>query len=334
LNKEDLKKRLEKIKIRKVDKRLEFKKRIVSKKKIKDAEEKFKEAQEKLEEAKEKLENRKKLLQEAQEAGDEKGIKEHAKQGLLRATDAIIAHLEKVKNKVKESEDLSEEEVSSIVADLDAKIVEINDAKATAEAAATKEEIRTAAKKINAAWKRIKVKTEQHARNLVNEKVRGILKRSEQLERKLDRILAEMEEKGIEVEAIDEKESQFSNKVAEARDKLKQSQEKFKEAKATGIDEDRKSLLEETKSLAREAHDSLKEAHDILKEIVRSIKASYKEADFEAEDELIEIVDEEELEYEEKEKIKVEIEGTLIAEQQSIIDALVNSLNATNTNAE
>ena len=44
LNKEDLKKRLEKIKIRKVDKRLEFKKRIVSKQKIIQSEKEFEEA--------------------------------------------------------------------------------------------------------------------------------------------------------------------------------------------------------------------------------------------------------------------------------------------------
>jgi hypothetical protein len=220
---------------------------------------------------------------------------EYEKNGWLRAAEAIINHLEKVKSKVQESEDLDEKETESIIADINAKIDEINDAKADVEAATTKEEIRAAAKKINVAWKRIKAKSKIHAREVVNGKVRSLVKRSEHLEKKLDRILAEMEEKGIDVEGIDEKVTQFSDKIAEARDKLRQSNEKFKEAKATGVDEDRKTLLEEAKALAREAHDDLKEAHDILKEIVREIKASYREADFETDDEddLIEIEDEE-----------------------------------------
>ena len=124
--------------------------------------------------AEEKISERRRLLLAAKESGDEDAVIDHAKQGLLRAADAIIAHLEKVKSKAQESEQLSEEEVNGIVADLDAKIAEINDAKAAVEAATTKEEIREQAKKINAAWKRIKAKAEQHARNLVNENVRGI----------------------------------------------------------------------------------------------------------------------------------------------------------------
>ncbi|MBI2522765.1 hypothetical protein HYW19_00075 [Candidatus Woesearchaeota archaeon] len=332
LNKEKLKEKLDKIQIKKVDERLKFKARIVSEDKIKSAREKFEKAEENLHDAEEKINERRRLLLAAKESGDDEAVIEHAKQGLLRAADAIIAHLEKVKSKVQESEQLSEEEVNEIIADLDAKITEINDAKAAVEAAATKEEIRDAAKNINAAWKRIKSKTEQHTRNLVNEQVRGILKRSEHLERKLDRILAEMEEKGIEVEGIDEKVAAFSEKVADARDKLKQSQEKFREAKATGVEDERKALLEKAKSLAREAHEALKEANNILKEIVMEIKEVYKEADFEKEgkEDLVEVVEEDK----EKQKAEVEIEGILTPEQQSIVDNLVNSLQGAKTSAE
>src|SRR3989338_6157441 len=320
LNSAELKSRLEKIKIVKVDAKLEFRKRIVAEQRIALAEEMFNDAEERLHEAKEKLEKRRKLLLEAKSSGDEGAIIEHAKQGLLRAADAIISHLEKVKSKAQESEDLSEEEANEIVADIDAKIAEINDAKAAIEAATTKEDIREQAKKINAAWKRIKVKAEQHARSLINGGFGGILKRSEALERKIDRILAEMEERGIDVSSIEEKVAEFSDKVAGAREKLKQSNEKFKEAKSTGIDEERKALLEEAKTLAREAHDALKEAHDILNEIIREIKAVYKEADFEEEEELVEVVEEDE--QEEDQQVEVEVEGLLTEEQQSTLDSL------------
>jgi hypothetical protein len=231
------------------------------------------------------------LLLKAKEDKNDDAVIEHAKQGLLKASDAIIAHLEKVKSKAHESEDLGQEEADSIIADIDAKISEINDAKAKVEAAETKEEIKSEAKKINAVWKRIKVKSKIHAREVVNGKVRAILKISGHLEKKLDRILAEMEERDIGVEGIDEVVDKFSDNVAEARKKLKQSNEKFREAKAAGIEQERKDLLQEAKSLAKEAHGSLKDAHDILRGIVKAIKESYKEADFEkeGEDELVEV---------------------------------------------
>jgi len=296
LDKTQITKRLDKIKINKIDTRLKFKKRIVSDQRIKQAEDRFLQARKRFDEAKLKLDERRQKLRDAIAADDDESIIDHAKQGLLRAAEAIIAHLEKVKNKVLESEDLDEERANSIIADLDAKIAEINDAKVKAEAATTKEEIRDAAKSINAAWKKIKVKADEHAREVVNGKVRSLVKRSEQLEKKLDRVLAEMEERGIETESIDGKVAMFSDIIANAREKLRQSEDKFREAKATGIDEEKRSLLDDAKALAREAHDSLKEAHNLLKEIIREVKASYKEVDFETEeeDELIEIEEEDE----------------------------------------
>ena len=109
------------------------------------------------------------------------------------------------------------------------------------------------------------------------------MKRSGHLEKKLDRILAEMEERDIALEGIDEKVDKFSNKVSEARKKLKQSHEKFIEAKAVGNGQERRDLLQEAKSLAKDAHDALKDAHDILRDVVKAIKESYGDADFEKE---------------------------------------------------
>jgi len=88
LDKREIIKRLEKIKIKKVDSRLKFKKRIVSEQRIKQSEERFEEAKERLNEAKEKIKERKRLLIEAREAGDDDAIIDHAKNGLLRAADA------------------------------------------------------------------------------------------------------------------------------------------------------------------------------------------------------------------------------------------------------
>ena len=78
---------------------------------------------------------------------------------------------------------------------------------------------------------------------MANKKIEETIKRSEQLEKKLEGILAEIEEKGLDVQNIEDKLTKFSEKIHEARTKFKQSQEKFKAAKSTGIKADLQKLI-------------------------------------------------------------------------------------------
>lgn len=331
LNKEDLNKELQKIEIKKIDPKLLFRKRIMSEKKIKMVEERFQIAKQKLLELKKELDTEIRLLKMADEKNDEEALKEYAKKYLITAADAIINHLEKIKSKIEQSQNIDEEEASNLIKDINAKIEEIENAKLKIGDATTKEEIREAAKIINAAWKRIRIKSEFYVSVLVNKKIEEIIKRSEQLEKKLENILAEMEEKNLNVQSIEEKLTKFSEKIDEARIKFKQSQEKFKEAKSTGVIEDLQKLIFESKSLAKDSRILLKEAHNILIEIIKDIRTLDKTVDFEKEreDEQI-IIEEKEI----KSKIDVEVEGFLKNSQQKLINSLINNLNQTKTNAE
>ena len=184
-----------------------------------------------------------------------------------------------------------------------------------AKAAETKEELQTAARKIANIWAKVENRAKLHAARIVHAKVGDVIVRSRQLEAKLDRVLEQMEEQGIEVEGIEEKVDRFSDKVEEARVLHEHSTEMFIEAKESA----NPGLVKQAKELSQKAHTALKEANRILMDIIKDIKAAGGSLDVEEEEEfeVVEEVEEEEAEEEladsttveeYEEEIEIEIE--------------------------
>jgi len=331
LDKENLINKLQKIEIKSMDSKLTFKKRILTDKKIMKEEERFQVAEQNLLELKKELDAEIALLKTAQEKNDEKAIKEHSRKYLLNAADAIINHLEKIKSRIQQSQNIREEEALELVKDINLKITELENAKSNAEDTTTKEEVRWAAKTINAAWKRIRVKSEFYVSILVNKKIQETIERSEQLEKKLESILTELERKDNNLKNLEEQLTKFSERIDEARIKFRLSQEKFREAQSTGIKNDLEMMIIEAKSLSKESRAALKDSHDILKEIIKGIKALDKTIDFEKQREEEQITIKEE---EETATIDIKIEGFLKTSQQNLLYSLIKNLNQTKTNTE
>lgn len=193
-----------------------------------------------------------------------------AKNFLGNSADVIIRHLEKIKNQIQANEKLSEEEVAELVAEIDAKIAEIKEAKATAETAETKAEIVSAAKAINAKWKPIKNRAMYWAGRLVNARMGGIVVKMEHLEDRLLRALDKMEENGKDVSEIDPLIDEFHTLLESAKTHFDESQESYKQFKETR----EKTYLDAGKTHMNEARKDLVAAHKKLKEIVRSIKVA------------------------------------------------------------
>ncbi|MBN2423005.1 hypothetical protein JXB41_07300 [Candidatus Woesearchaeota archaeon] len=291
--------KLAKLKLVKINKEMQFKKRVIAEQKLVQAEKKFQQAKQKYVQAQTAFQKAKKAFDDAVAQGDEEAAKEHAKEFLVNTADMILSALEKIKENVEGNDDLTEEEASEIIADLDEKIKLIEDAKADVEAAETKDEIKAAGKVILDAWERMKHRIRLHAARIIKSKVSDVLGRAEALERKLEQTMARLEEQGYDVSGADDLVDEFGEKIAEAKDKFNEAKEKFDEARDLTDDESTQEeideLVSEGKQLVREAHDLLKEAHTLLKEIVKEIKGIDPEVDLEeesAEDEY-EVVDEE-----------------------------------------
>ncbi|MBL7100610.1 MAG: hypothetical protein ISS23_01505 [Nanoarchaeota archaeon] len=225
--------------------------------------------------ARAKFVNAKQMLKTCQEDTEgcvqvRQNIRTGAVNFLGNSADAIIRHLEKIKNKIQTNPRLTEEEVDDIVSEIDAKIQEIEDAKAQIESAETKEEIVASAKVINAAWKPIKNRATYWAGRLINAKMGGIIVKIEHLESRLRLAVEKMEEQGKDVSGIEPMIDEFHELLVSAKGHFDLAVENYKQFKET----DDKTYLNEGKKEMDLARQDLNAAHKKLKEIVRTIKSS------------------------------------------------------------
>ncbi len=226
-------------------------------------------------------------------------IKERAKEFLLNTADRIIEHLNKIKAKVESNEDLSEEEVAEILEEIDEMIQEIENAKSTVESSEDKDEIIEASKTIKQAWLRVKRRLLIHTGRIVNARIGGIIVKIKHLEVRLERILARMEEKGINTSEIQSLVDEFNAKINESKENYENALDKFKEAASAANVETAHELAVEGHRYLKAAHKSLQEAQHLLRDIVLSIKQAGGEDELnapedEAEEEETDEEDEEE----------------------------------------
>ncbi len=281
----------------KYDKALGYKARILDKVDVEKARESFLRAKEKLVVAKVSLERARLKFQEKLELrknackGQDKcnltdeELIPGAKDFLGNSADAIIAHLNKLKTKIQENDDLSEAEVTAVLSKIDAKIAEVQAAKVKAEAAKTKEEVREAAKTINAAWKNIKLVSNLYLNQIAHARIGGIIIKSEKLREKLDRILARMEENGKDASSIKPLVAEFDASLKLSKEKYEAALAKFKEFWAAEGKPEAKDKLEEAQGLMKEAKAALKEANEKLRGIIKAVKEKNGEKEIEEENE-------------------------------------------------
>ena len=306
MDQKDMEERLMEIKVRQVRNADDLKERVLTRQKMDIARESFDKARKDYNDAKEKYKDARQNYLEARNSGDEEAALEHAKEVLLNSADSIIAHLERVKSKIDENEQISEERSSSIIESIDAMILDIESVKDNIIAAQTKEEVRKAAAELKSKWQEVRNKAGAFAERVVIARVEGVLNQAEVLEKKLDKALAKMEEQGLDVDVAEEV-ATFSALVADAKASFSQAQDKLQEAIDSEDWESAKALTEEAKELLGNSRESLKDAHETLKEIVKKAREAGQELEIDGDAE-VEVEEDEEDDDEDEEETEDEIE--------------------------
>lgn len=246
----------------------DLKLRIIAKARLEAAREHFDDAKDRYEQAREKYED---ARERYNNATTEEERLAHAKETLSGAADSIIAHLEKIKSKVQENENLNETQAADLAARIDAHIQAVADIKVKIDAATTKDEIKAAAKELRQAWAGMRFRIELMAERIITARVQGVLNQGEILQKRLDTALAAMAEQNISVD-VDAEVAEFNADIAAAKDFQAQAEAKLEAAIAAGTSDEAKDLVEQAHDLIKKSQDSLKDAHDALRQIIRKMR--------------------------------------------------------------
>ena len=259
----------------------------------------------------------------------------HAKEIVINVADHYISNLEKVKERIAESDDISAEAAAAANAELDASIEVLLAAKAKAEAATTVDELREAAKELKHAWADSAYKARLHAFARAKSAMREVVQRGIHIEARIEKLLERASEAGIDTSLWEADLTEISQLVADARASFEASAALHSEAiglkvsaRADGevTDEEKAAIeakLEEAKAKAEEARTFMEQAHEKLKALVKDIVSQLKakgEIDVSAEA----ILDSEssvgEIEAEEIEEVEEEVEVEAEAEAENELE--------------
>ena len=211
----------------------------------------------------------------------------------MNMAELILNELDKIKNKIDSSEDLSEGESNELLNSINEKIMKIEEAKNVVEGLteeSTKEEVQDAAKLIKKNWFETKNIAKRAVGELINSRIGGIIIKSKQLEVKLNRILEKIVEQGKDTILVDGLLTDFNSLLESSRENYEKAVEKYKEARLAT--EDVEGLIQEAHNYMKQAHTDLKDAHNILRDIFQELKEQGVEDELVSEDnEAEELVD-------------------------------------------
>ncbi|MDP7116297.1 MAG: hypothetical protein QF915_04520 [Candidatus Woesearchaeota archaeon] len=206
-------------------------------------------------------------------------VLEEAREFVINRGDSVVAYINKVITKIDGDEDVDPERASRIIQDLKSVVDRVETAIDNAKQATTKKELKKAADEIAFLWKKVKPVARKGTGEILFGHLRKLIVQSQNLEKKLDRVLEKIEEDGIEIDGLDAKVDQFSDYILAAEELQEQVESLLSEAKDMRTDEepDREAIneiLAKVKVLTKDAEEQLKKAHRILVSIVKEIKAT------------------------------------------------------------
>lgn len=288
------------------------------KNKLQEKKAQFEEAKAKLQEHKSVIVENRAILKECRGSDSEEcqlvreQIRKEAKPFLRNFGKSILKLMERTRLAVENSDMIDKE---TVLAKIDAKIVEIEELKSELESAEdlTKEEVRAKAKEMKQIWIESKNMIKKQVGKSVVGRYAGVVKSSERLSIKLERTVERLQAEGVDVTGLEELRNEFQMHLDAAKEVNIQAREQF----VSGNNLEGHKLIGEAK-----AH--LVEARVALREFVSSVK----EVDG-GEEVLVEVLDEaqevdeveaEDTEVEEVEDVEVEAEDTEVDDVEEAVE--------------
>ena len=187
--------------------------------------------------------------------------------------DTIQKTLEDLKNPLERVAASTIDNKERALAELDAKITAVTVIQAKVDALpanATAAQIQDVTKELQQETKHVRRALKIHDAKLINFGLNGVLTRAAQIEKKMDKTLARLQEKGTDIHPADASVAAFKEHLQLARANADKAKAKFEEARTSESNFD--ALVKEGHGFLKTARDELRQAQDALKETVRTIK--------------------------------------------------------------
>ncbi len=199
-----------------------------------------------------------------------KQVRSEAKLYLKDTVQKTLEDLKKLHERVAASTIDNKERV---LADLDAKITAVIALQAKVDALpadATAAQIQALTKELQQETTHIRFLLKVHDAKLINFGLNGVLASAAQLEKKMDKTIARLQEKGIDTHPADASIAAFKEHLQLARANADKAKAKFEEARTSETNFD--ALVKEGHGFLKTARDELRQAQNALKEAVHAIK--------------------------------------------------------------
>jgi len=201
-----------------------------------------------------------------------------AKEVLQHTVGRINDLLEIAKERIAAS-NMPEDQKAQLLAELNAKLADVvstEEVSGELSPTSTTAQVKKAAKEVRKQAQESRRALRKAAHHLISGKLGGALKRAEQLEAKLERIVERMKASGVDVSILSDA---FASKIVDARTAYDQSTQLFEQARAAEAGQ-KDELMKQATSELRESHKILKEAHVLLRDqplLSKQLKAREKE---------------------------------------------------------
>ncbi len=194
---------------------------------------------------------------------------EKAKAFVLKGIDYLVKYLEWIRAKAEVVSGITEEERTTILAEIDSDITGLNNLKPEVEAATNRTQLVEAAKKVKDYWQEVRPDAKRIAGQILAAKINTMLAKADNVSTKISEKITDLKSAGKDTAALEDWLAKFNNHTSMAREKYEAAKQKFQAITSV---QDADALFREGHAFIKEAAQYLKEAHAVLKEIVKELK--------------------------------------------------------------
>lgn len=213
--------------------------------------------------------------QKSKNVQDKTVLEEKSKKFLQNSVDAMVKHLEALKNKVTNMQGIDDADRASIIAEIDADLNWLKDRQSKI-STATSSQIKEEAKAVKEYWKNIRLTVKKVTGRLLAARINVVIAKADSVSAQISSKIAELKTAGKDTSKLETWLADYNSKIALAKEKYESAKSKFN-AISGEPGADFVAELKETDKLFKEGHQFIKEANKYVKDAYSVLKQIVKE---------------------------------------------------------